>query len=213
MTELTRDQQLLEEFKDALDKDGPVVLALRVAELEAELKTLNEELNLHEEEGASTDDQILKLEKERDEAIARAVKAEGGEKHAKASLTKATTPAKPRKLGAVAAIEADGDGTVIEKIRAAIAAADEVQIAFSDGTREVASLSPVNVAGDAWRDHPNGLLLKEAVDLEGRGEGSSVTIDGYALMLDGKQFAYSRRSTPLQLAPGQRMKITDDIIF
>jgi hypothetical protein len=151
-------------------------------------------------------DQISRLETELADAIARAEKAETGEKKAKATLTKASAPAKRRKLGAID--DVDGD-----KIRAAIAGADEVQVAFSDGTREVLGLSPVIVAGDAWKDHPNGLMLNEPVEIEGPGEGTSVTIDGYALMIDGKQVAYSRRSTPLQIAPGQHMKISDDIIF
>ncbi len=34
--EMSREQELLEEFKAGLDKDGPVVLAQRVAELEAD---------------------------------------------------------------------------------------------------------------------------------------------------------------------------------
>lgn len=248
MTELTRDQQLLDEFKAGLDKDGPIVLAQRIAVLEDQNKALaaastgadnelltaltraetlekerdaaiterdaaNEDANGWAELDKATKQQIEDLKIQRDAAIDRAEKAEGGEKRAKASLTKATAPVKLRKIGAVDAIEGDDDETAIEKIRAAIGKADDVQIAFSDGTREVPGLSPVNVAGDAWKDHPNGLMLSEPVEIEGPGEGTSVTIDGYALMLDGKQFAYARRSTPLQIAPGQRMKITDDIIF
>ena len=209
MNDMTRDQQLLAEFKEGLEKDGPVVLAQRIADLEGEVKRLNDELDLSEEEGSSTDDQIRILTKERDDAIARAEKAEGGEKKAKASLTKATTPAKPRKFGAID----DGKALVGDDLRKAIDDADEVQIAFSDGTREVLGIPPINVAGDAWGDHQFGTVLKEAATIEGPREGSSVTIDGYALLLDGKQVAYSRRSTPLQVAPGQRVSLANDIIF
>jgi len=216
MNDMTRDQQLLEEFKEGLDKDGPVVLAQRVAELEGEVKLLNEALDASEEEGSSIDDQIRKLtedleaaQTERDSAIARAEKAEGGEKKAKASLTKATTPAKPRKIGAL-----DEDKALAgDDLRKAIDKADEVQIAFSDGMREVHGIAPINVAGDAWGDHQFGLVLKEDATIEGPREGSSVTIDGYALILDGKHVAYARRSTPLQVAPGQRVSLKDDIIF
>ncbi|WP_308815559.1 hypothetical protein [Sphingomonas sp. GV3] len=209
MNDMTRDQQLLEEFKEGLEKDGPIVLAQRVAALEAENKQLTEELNLHEEEGASHDDQILKLTQERDEALARADKAESGEKSAKAKLTKATTPPKPRKLGAIG----DDKGLSGDDLRKAITDAKEVQIAFSDGTREVAGIPPINVEGEAWGDHQFGLVLKEAAEIEGPREGSSVTIDGYALILDGKHVAYARRSAPLQVAPGQRVNLKDDIIF
>lgn len=194
----------------AVELQGELDAAIARAETaEADAKRLNEELNLSEEEGASTDDQIRALTEERDEAIARAEKAEGGEKKAKASLTKATTPPKPRKFGAIAEDKAiTGDD-----LRTAINDADEVQIAFSDGTREVLGIPPINVAGDAWGDHQFGTVLKEAATIEGPREGSSVTIDGYALLLDGKQVAYSRRSTPLQVAPGQRVSLANDIIF
>lgn len=209
MNDMTRDQQLLEEFKEGLDKDGPIVLAQRIVDLETEVKLLNEALDTSEEEGSSSDDQIRTLTEERDAAIARAEKAEGGEKRAKASLTKATTPPKPRKIGALGEDKALGG----DDLRKAIDGADEVQIAFSDGTREVHGIAPINVAGDAWGDHQFGLVLKEDATIEGPREGSSVTIDGYALILDGKHVAYARRSTPLQVAPGQRVSLKDDIIF
>lgn len=213
MNDMTRDQQLLDEFKEGLEKDGPVVLAQRVAQLETELKTANALLDEDNSENADAiadlTRQLDEVRTERDAAIARAEKAEGGEKRAKASLTKATTPAKPRKLGAIA------DDKVLDKddLRKAIDDADEVQIAFSDGTREVLGIPPINVTGDAWGDHQFGTVLKEAATIEGPREGSSVTIDGYALLLDGKQVAYSRRSTPLQVAPGQRVSLANDIIF
>ena len=209
-TTILREQQLMEEFKAGLDKDGPIVLAQRVAELEAENKRLNEELDLSEEEGASTDDQIRTLTEERDAAIAR---AEAAEKTSKAKVTKAPAPARPRKLGAVTGFVGDDQGSAADKLRAAIADADEVQIAFSDGTREVPGIDPIDIEGDAWRAHQFGTVLREPVDIEGPRDGSSVTIDGYALILDGKQVAYSRRSTPLQVAPGQRVQLRDDIIF
>lgn len=214
MTEQTREQQLLEEFKTGLDKDGPIILAHRVAELEGEVKRLTDELGESEEEGASADNQIIKLTDERDAAIARAEKAERAATTAKASLTKATSPAKPRKLGDMDAL-ADDRKEATAKLQELIGDADEAQIAFSDGTREIAGIAPVDVDGPAWNsDHPNGLLLKLPIDIEGpRDSASSVTIDGYALILDGKQVAYSRRSTPLQVAPGQRVKIENDIIF
>lgn len=215
MTELTRDQQLLEEFKAGLDKDGPIVLAQRIAALEKEKAALIAAQAGHDDELEAERERADTAEKDRDAAIARAEKAEGGEKRAKASLTKATTPAKPRKLGAMdnALVSDRSNVSDADQMKLAIAEADEVQIAFSDGTREVPGLQPVNVAGDAWRQHQFGLMLTETVELAGPDGGSSVTIDGYALLLDGKQVAYCRRSAPLQVGPGQRVNIVDDIIF
>lgn len=215
MTEQTREQQLMDEFKEGLDKDGPIILVQRIAELEGEVSRMSED------HGTSLNEKVGELQaeldaanKRADDAEARADKADRAAKTAKASLTKATTPGKPRKLGAVDILD-DDRKEATAKLQELIGDADEVQIAFSDGTREIAGIAPVDVDGPAWNaDHPNGLLLKLPIDIEGpRESASSVTIDGYALILDGKQVAYSRRSAPLQVAPGQRVKIENDIIF
>lgn len=207
MTEQTREQQLMAEFKEGLDKDGPIVLVQRIAELEGELQ---QRKDAEAEFGEVLED----LKRERDQANDRATQASAAASTAKASLSKALKPAKPRKLGAVDALDDDRKEATAQ-LQDLIDDADEVQIAFSDGTREIAAIAPVDVDGPAWNaDHPNGLLLKLPIDIEGpRESASSVTIDGYALILDGKQVAYSRRSAPLQVAPGQRVKIENDIIF
>lgn len=202
MTEPNRAQALMDEFKTGLEKDGPIVLAQRVAELEDQNAAL-----IAAQTGL--DEDIERERKRADAAEARATKAEAGETKAKGQVKKLTTPAKPRKLGAI-----DGERFSIEELRELIDDGDEVSIAFSDGTREVAGIAPVAVSGDAWSETATGLMLAKKVDIDGPGDsGTSVTIDGYALMIDGKQVAYSRRSTPIQIAPGQRVQIVDDIIF
>ena len=167
-------------------------------------------IKLMNDQAGEWHDRVERLTQERDAAIAR---AEAAETTSKVKVTKASTPARPRKLGAVDGFVTDDKGTAADKLRAAIADADEVQIAFSDGTREVRAIDPIDVEGDAWRAHQFGTVLREPVDIEGPRDGSSVSIDGYALILDGKQVAYARRSTPLQVAPGQRVQLRDDIIF
>lgn len=202
MTAPNRAQALMDEFKTGLDKDGPIVLAQRVAELEDQNAAL-----IAAQTGL--DEDIERERKRADAAEARATKAEAGETKAKGQVKKLTTPAKPRKLGAI-----DGERSSIEELRELIDDGDEVSIAFSDGTREVAGIAPVAVSGDAWSETATGLMLAKKVDIDGPGDtGTSVTIDGYALMIDGKQVAYSRRSTPIQIAPGQRVQIVDDINF
>lgn len=203
--QIPREQALMDEFKEALEKDGPVVLAQRVATLENELTQTGDALKLAVEraDAAEADrDQALELaaraEKDREEAAA-------GEKKAKAEVTKLKSPAKPRKLGEVEGV----DGTALPD---AIDKADQVEIAFSDGKREV-GIPPIAVTGSAWKPHSRGFMLAHDVNIEGPQTGSSISIDGYALILDGKQVAYSQRSMPLQVAPGQKITITDDIIF
>lgn len=203
--QIPREQALMDEFKDALEKDGPLVLAQRVALLENELIQTGDALKLAVEraEAAEADrDQALELatraEKEREEAAA-------GEKKAKGEVTRLKAPAKPRKLAA-------GVQPSSGELADMIDAADDVEIAFSDGKREVA-IAPIGVTGSAWKPHPRGFMLAHDVHLTGPETGPSVSIDGYALILDGKQVAYSQRSMPLQVAPGQRVTLSDDIIF
>ncbi len=161
--------------------------------------------------GDSTDwrERAETAEAERDAAIERADKAEAGEKKAKAEIRKASAPARLRKI----AVLDDDKALHGEDLQKAIADADEVVIAFSDGQREVAGVSPIEVTGDAWRPHHFGLLLNTPVELVGPNDGPSASIDGYALLLDGKQVAYCQRPQPLQLAAGQRINLAGDIIF
>lgn len=173
----TREQELMDEFKDGLDKDAAPQLAKRIAELEAD----------------------------RDAERARADKAEKTAKSAKAKVAASPAP----KLRTIKA----GDDAV-DDIAAAIANADRVEVAFSDGRGEIEGVDAVTVEGEAWRAHPTGQVLAEPVTLNGPAPGAAaVQVKGYALILDGKQVAYRERPDPITLVPGQTYKIENDIIF
>lgn len=178
--ELTLEEQLQDQFKDGLDRDGAVALAIRVHELEEEIAK------------AKTD-------------AANAVKA------AKAgAATKAAKPPKPRKLAPID----EADRLSVEDLKAAIAEAETVEIAFSDGAREIAEAAPLSIEGDAWREHSNGLLLSAPAEIVGpAADGTSYRVDGYALLLDGKQVAYCKRSDPLTVVPGGKHSLAGDVIF
>lgn len=180
----------------------------------SETETMTREQQLAEEfkAGLSPDDapqlakRVADLEAERDAAIERAEKAERARDRAKAKVSAGEAPAKLRKIAA-------GDDTVTD-IAAAIAAADKVEIVLSDGTREIDGVDPFVVEGEAWKPTPNGLMLSVPLDLHGPGSGKpAYRIDGYALMLDGKQVAYRQRPDPITVVPGHTYKIEDDIIF
>lgn len=207
--EMTRDQELLEEFKVGQDKDAPSAMAQRIATLESELAHIGDALALATKDAGELRDQLEVANAERADAEQRASAAEADEKKATAQVKKLTTPAKPRKLGRMA----EGKSVSGEDLRDMLDDADEVEIAFSDGEREVAGLAPVAVSGDAWKAHSFGLLLTKSVDIEGPEKDTSTTIAGYALLIDGKQVAYRERSMPLQVAPQQKVTITDDIMF
>lgn len=162
-------------------------------------------------EGADTVDKALfllrGLQSERDELATKLETAEKATKRAKAKVTAGDAPAKPRKL-TTAASELDRDA-----LKDAIASAEKVEVAFSDGKAEIAGLAPLSVEGDSWKDHTRGLMLRDPVELPPSAAPTSVSVKGYALLLDGKQAAYTERSDPLTIAPGQRVGLTDDIYF
>lgn len=198
---VTREQALMEEFKAGLDKDGPIVLAQRVAELEGQVATLTAAQNGLEEDVARERQRADTAELARDAA-------EKSEKAAAGKLRTLTTSKKPRAIGAIK----DAQNLSGDDLRKAIADADDIEIVFSDGKREV-GVPPVAVEGAVWKDHPFGLLLDRPIDIEGPDGAGSISINGYALLLDGKQVAWRERSMPLQVAPGQRVQITEDILF
>jgi hypothetical protein len=136
----------------------------------------------------------------------RADKAEKACDRAKAKVTAGDAPARPRKLGAM--------DDKVENLRAAIGAAEKVEVVVSDGTSEIAGVAPIVVEGAAWRDTPNGTMLTEAVTIHGPAQDQSAyRIAGYALVLDGKQVAYRARPDPVTVVPGHTYKIENDIIF
>ncbi|HJO64972.1 MAG TPA: hypothetical protein QF469_06485, partial [Sphingomonas sanguinis] len=143
----------------------------------------------------------------RDEATGRAEAAEKEGRAAQGQLRQLGKPTKPRTFGAMP----DNKILTGDALRKAIADAEDVEIVFSDGKREV-GVPPIAVEGAAWKEHAFGLLLDRPVDIVGPDGIGSTSIAGYALLLDGKQVAWRERSMPLQIAPGQRIQIADDIL-
>ncbi|MEV4934412.1 hypothetical protein [Sphingobium sp. LSP13-1-1.1] len=188
-------QALQEQFKDGLDRDGAVALAQRVADLE--------------EGNSGYAGKIEELTRERDDAIARAEKAEADLKaKPKVAAPKAATP-RARKFKAIA------DDKVLsgDKLRDEISDADEIEIAFLDRNgNEIPGSKPVEVSGDVWKSHLGGLMLSEPIDLIGPSD-VGYSIHGYALLIDGEHVATHKRSEAFNVAPGSRMKIENDIIF
>lgn len=236
-TMMTREQQLVEEFKTGLSPDDAPALAKRMAALEADRDAA---LDLAGKDLFTDEYLTAELEKlgyprdggpidatpaqkaifaltgvsadrdaardERDAAIARAEKAERSRDRAKAKVTAGDQPAKLRKFSAV--------DDKVDDFADAIAGADEVEIVLSDGSHEIEGVDPFVVEGEAWKPTPNGLMLAEPLTLHGPGSGKpAYRVDGYALLLDGKQVAYRQRPEPITVVPGQTYKIENDIIF
>lgn len=144
---------------------------------------------------------------ERDAEKQRADKAEAGLAKAKTRVTRTPAPAKPRTIAPVK------DGLSGDKLAEAIAAAGEVEIAFSDGKREIAGIDLIQVEGDAWKPSLHGLMLREPVEIAGPAKGPGFQIAGYGLLLDGKLVAYTARSSPVNVPVGGKVRLADDIAF
>ncbi|SFR86581.1 hypothetical protein SAMN05192580_1358 [Sphingomonas jatrophae] len=160
---------------------------------------------------AALQQQVADLMAERDAAIARAEKAEAGGKKAKAKVAELPAEKKPRTLKAI-----DDDKALDrDALKAAIAGAETVEIAFvGKGDREVAGSQPQAIEGEVWKDHPRGLMLDQPVTLHGPAQGGAAyQVAGYALIVDGKPVARTMRSEPLMIAPGQTVKLENDIHF
>lgn len=149
---------------------------------------------------------IATIEAERDAEKARADRAERARDSVKAKLSKGEVPAKPRKLEPM---DGDAIGAAIDD---AVESGRKVEIAFSDGKKELTQIAPVVVEGAAWREHARGRMLSEPVTLSNSGD-TSVAVHGYALLIEGKQVAYQTRSDALNVAPGQKVNLDNDIVF
>lgn len=222
-TTKTREQELMEEFKDGLEPTAATALQLRIDELMAENKKLDDELGCDEQEKIDLEEEAQKLQKDLDAANARVealqadldaanAKAAKAVTATKAKVTRGDTTPKPRKFGPV------DDGlsgdALVEALQQADADDKRVEIVVADGTREVTGIPPIVVTGDVWRPHMLGLMLKEPVKVDGaQPGGTSFVVAGFALLIDGKQVAYCRRSNVVQVAPGQTVSFADDIYF
>jgi hypothetical protein len=137
-------------------------------------------------------------------------KAEKAAKSAKAKVSTGDKPASPRKVGELK----DGASLSGDELRAAIATADKVEIVLSDGKREIAGTTPIVAEGEVWREHVRGYMLRDPVEVSGPQAGQAgFQIDGYALLIDGKQVAYTKRSDPVNVAGGSKVSLADDIFF
>lgn len=128
---------------------------------------------------------------------------------AKARAATGKKPPKPREIapGKVQAVDPD-------ELRELIGMAGKVEIAFSDGEKEIAALAPVIVQGDAWVAGVTGLRLRvDELIVHGPDGGAAVEVAGYGLLLDGALHAYRARFEPMLLRPGQRSNLADEFVF
>lgn len=166
-------------------------------QLRADNDALAKQLGQAQADAADASDKVATLE-------AAAAKA-------KAAAKVKTSDAKGRKIGAPAK---SAEHLSPEQLLDAIRDADTVEIAFSDGKREIAGLPAQVIEGDAWKIAPGGLVLTLDELIVQAPIDTSLQLWGYGLVLDGKQVAWSPRGDgQLTIGSGTRFNLAPDIIF
>jgi hypothetical protein len=176
--------------------------------LDSELATIGVSVDPTKPITVNAADALRALASQNAELIAE--KAALTDKLAKADAApkaKAAKAPKVRKIGAL-----DGEPLAPLELLELIRSAGTVEVAFSDGKRELAEIPARVISGDAWAVTVAGLQLR-GLDIELTGLGGAVEIVGYGLLLDGELVAYRTRMDPLLIAPGAKVSLAGDIVF
>lgn len=117
--------------------------------------------------------------------------------------------AKPRSLGPVE------NQLKVEEL-AELFAGNYVEVAFSDGSKELSGVPAILMEGSNFK-FARGRLLLNRPDLTVKGpvdERGTRALVGYAFLIDGEQVAYAPRlGGQLTLGPGQTYNLAGDIIL
>ena len=211
-----------QQFKDALFRTVVHSMAAGLAPLGGQLTALSTALmerGLVKPEDADADGfdpvavAISAIDVHREE-VTRLMRVAAGHKgqatRARAQAA-AAMPARLRKFGPVDKQLPPGD------LLELIAAAETVELAFTDGRTELKGLAPRTIEGGAaaWQLTSRGRLRLNVPELTILGPGpdkSAWQLGGYALLADGEQIAWQARD-PVMIAPGTRHEFRDDVIF
>lgn len=158
---------------------------------------------------------LLTANNGRDTAVARVAELEAKlAKQTAATKTarveqKATSP-KLRKIGPLA------DGKQLET--AALGdrlAIGELELAFSDGKKEIKGLPPLGIHGQAWQAWSGRWRLTVPVIVKGPGPNEPpYVITGLGLFdSDDNQVAYSELPEPMEIKPGSTVDLRGSILF
>lgn len=124
------------------------------------------------------------------------------------TVARAAPSAKRRAVGAM-----KDDNPAADDLLTLIGAAEVVEVAFSDGKRELIEVAPLLVAGDVWAKVMGGLALRVPELTVQALQDDGLPLQGYALLLDGKQVAWAPRPETLILGGGRQFNLRDDVLF
>lgn len=176
-------------------------LAAELDERAARILALEGDLSDTQAQLADCQSFLLKTAKERDDLAAKLAKLDAEPKAAKGARA-----VKARKCGPV------DNPPSLEDLQELIGMADTVELVFSDGKRELA-IEPRLISGKAWSMTAVGLALRlPEFPVVGPALGP-VSIAGYGLFLNGEQVAWASRGEPMEVPPGRRMDLRNDVVF
>lgn len=195
-----------QQFKDTLFRTLVHALAApldQVARNFTELDARVRDLRRMFEEGqltlAAKDSAMSEVINDRDVALAKLAKLDAEPKAR-------SVAAKVRKVGPVK------EQPSVQDLAELIGMADTVELVFSDGKKELA-IEPRVISGKAWAMTAVGLALRlPEFPVTGPATGP-VSLAGYGLFLDGTQVAWAGRGEVLEVPPGRRMDLRNDVVF
>lgn len=126
------------------------------------------------------------------------------------AVAEAAVPGSPREVGRHTSQFTGRD------LLSAIHDADEVVLAFSDGTAEIVDLKPRTIEPDAFELlGSDGVRLRvPELRVHGPRPGDApFRLAGYGLLLDGEQVAWADRGGVLLIGPGTQHELKDDVVF
>lgn len=165
---------------------------------------------------------IAKVEAHRVDTAAKLTNAQEDVRELNAKLTRARKKAdpgalakgresgKPRKVGPdFPALEADnGDQKPLDRI---MNGDDALELVFSNGTDELLEFQPYDVRGTSFERHAGGWRLRDPILLKGSSEDTRVR--GVALLLHGKQIAWSAFAEAVRVPRNQEVNFDKMISF
>lgn len=162
------------------------------------------------------DGNIRKLEDDAKALNRRLASQRGATTKAKARIVEMEEAGKPRALGPMAAVfDDEAEAFTATDLMTAIDGAEEIVLAFSDGTAELKGIKPRMVRAEAFRlTRDRVLFTDEPLLVTGPGGEDTVThLAGVALLLDGEQAAWSPMAQAMKLGAGQTVNLAGSVIF
>lgn len=190
-----------QQFKDTLFRTLVHSLAPQLEAAAHNFTEIEGALDQYTSKVGEQETEIAALTAERDTLAAKVAKAD-----AEPKVRKSKAGSKPRKCGPM------DDQPRPEELLELIGMAQTVEVVFSDGEKEL-PFERRMIDGPAWAMTAVGLQLRLPEFVAVGPATGPVNLAGYGLFLDGSQVAYAPRMDVLDVQPGRRMDLRNDVVF